>query len=50
MRAGLDEEEVYTMERPELLEAMANFLLNAKSAADAVSDPDPKTEIQCGCS
>ena len=49
MRAGMNEDRVYTMDRPELLEAMANVMQNASVAAAAVSDPDsttPKTETQ----
>jgi len=41
MRAGMNEDRVYTMDRPELLEAMANVMQNASVAAAAVSDPNP---------
>ena len=43
MRAGMDEEEVYGMSRPELLEAMAKVMLTAETTAAAVSDASPKT-------
>ena len=43
MRVGMDEEQVYAMSRPELLEAMAKVMLSAETAA---SDPSTKTEVQ----
>jgi len=47
MRAGMDEERVYDMGRPELLEAMANVMLEVEMADTAVpTNPDPKTELQ----
>jgi len=47
MRAGMDEERVYGMGRPQLLEAMANVMLEVEMADTAVpTNPDPKTELQ----
>ena len=47
MRAGMDEERVYDMGRPQLLEAMANVMLEVEMADTAVpTNPDPKTELQ----
>ena len=41
MRAGLDEDEVYAMDRTQLLEAMARVMLGTGGNA-----PGPQTEIQ----
>ena len=46
MRAGMDEEEVYTMGRPELLEAMARVLLGAETVAAAAKESRTDTQLQ----
>ena len=47
MSAGLDEDEVYAMNRPDLLEAMAKVIMDGENvAAAAVRDSEPKTDIQ----
>ena len=46
MRAGMDEEEVYTMGRPELLETMARVLLGAETAAAAAKESKTDTQMQ----
>ena len=47
MRAGVDEEKVYSMGRPELLEAMANVMLQAEmAAATAPTNSDVNTELR----
>jgi len=49
MRAGLNEDEVYAIDRPDLPEAMAKILVDgetAATAAAAVRDRETKTEIQ----
>jgi len=47
MRACMDEERVYDMGRPEMLEVMANVMLEVEMAGTAVpTNPDPKTELQ----
>ena len=46
LRAEMDEEQVYSMGRAELLGATANVMLEAKMAAATVqTNSDPKTEL-----
>ena len=47
LRAEMDEEQVYSMGRSEVLDATANVMLEAKMAAATVqTNSDPKTELQ----
>jgi len=47
LRAGMDEEQLYSMGRAEVLDAMANVMLEAEMAAATMpTNSDPKTELQ----
>ena len=47
LRAGMDEEQLYSMGRAEVLDAMASVMLEAEMAAATVpTNSDPKTELQ----
>ena len=47
LRAEMDEEQLYSMGRAEVLDAMASVMLEAEMAAATVpTNSDPKTELQ----